>query len=221
MNQNLRLPCAFIDLKKAFDSVNTDALWYKLFHMGMNGKLLKRFRSMYASVKSCIKYSNRYSEFFDISIGLRQGQTSSPAFFALFLEDLEMFLQNEQDCSFTIRDICIIILLFADDMVLIGNSREDLQHSLIRLHEYCERWGLEVNIDKRKKKVVFRKRGKIKATDKWYFKNSETEVVDNYNYLGVILNYTGSFNLNNQYLNGNDLKALHILSNNVLKYQVN
>ena len=105
-------------------------------------------------------------------------------------------------------------------MVLIGNSREDLQHSLNRLHEYCERWGLEVNIDKTKI-VVFRKRGKIKATDKWYFNNSEKEVVDNFNYLGVILNYTGSFNLNNQYLVGKALKAMHILGNNVLKYQVN
>ena len=57
-------------------------------------------------------------------------------------------------------------------MVLTGNSREDLQHSLNRLHEYCERWGLEVNIGKTKI-VVFSKRGKIKATDKWYFNNSE------------------------------------------------
>ena len=171
-------------------------------------------------MKSCVKYSNRYSEFFDISIGLRQGQTSSPALFALFLEDLEMFFQNEQDCGLTIRDICIFILLFADDMVLTGNSREDLQHSLNRLHEYCERWGLEVNIGKTKI-VVFRKRGKIKATDKWYFNNSEIEVVDNFSYLGVILNYTGSFHLNNQWLVGKALKAMHILGNDVLKYQVN
>ena len=85
LNQNLRLPCAFIDLKKAFDSVNTDALWYKLFHMGMNGKLLKLFRSMYASVKSCIKYSNRCSEFFLYFNRIKTGTDQLPSSFcALF-----------------------------------------------------------------------------------------------------------------------------------------
>ena len=33
MNMNARLPCAFVDLKKAFDSVYRNALWYKLFNM--------------------------------------------------------------------------------------------------------------------------------------------------------------------------------------------
>ena len=34
LNYNLCIPCAFIDLKRAFDSINREALWYKLFNMG-------------------------------------------------------------------------------------------------------------------------------------------------------------------------------------------
>jgi len=37
INNKMRLPCAFIDLKKAFDSVYRNALWFKLFRMGFDG----------------------------------------------------------------------------------------------------------------------------------------------------------------------------------------
>ena len=33
MNMNARLSCAFVDLKKAVDSVYRNALWYKLFNI--------------------------------------------------------------------------------------------------------------------------------------------------------------------------------------------
>ena len=62
----------------------------------------------------------------------------------------------------SIDEINIIILLSAGDMVLIGNSPEDLQNSLNRLHLYCSEWGLTVNTSKTKV-VLFRKKGKCKA----------------------------------------------------------
>ena len=86
INNKMRLPCAFIDLKKAFDSVYRKALWFKLFRMGFDGKILVMFRSMYAVVKSCVKHCNSLSDLLNISVGLRQGQNNSPALFALFLE---------------------------------------------------------------------------------------------------------------------------------------
>ena len=220
LNCNLRIPCAFIDLKRAFDSVNREALWYKLFNMGLRGKVLNIFCSMYASVKSCVKHCNTFSDFFDVSVGVIQGQTSSPALFALFLEDLELYLQDSNSCGLTLIETCFIILLFADDMVILGNSKEDLQHSLDLLYAYCSKWGLEVNISKTKI-IVFRKRGRVKGNEKWYYNHNEIEVVDNFNYLGVVLNYTGSFLLNNQYAVGKALKAMHVLYSNISKHFVN
>ena len=70
LSRNLRLYCAFVDLKKAFDSVYRNALWFKLFHMGLDGKILKSFKYMYYIVKSCVKHCYNLSDFFDISIGL-------------------------------------------------------------------------------------------------------------------------------------------------------
>ena len=54
--------------------------------------------------------------------------------FALFLNDLEIFLHNGPDSGLTLYEICIIVLLIADDMVIVGNYVEDLQCSLNRLN---------------------------------------------------------------------------------------
>ena len=50
-----RLFCAFIDLKKAFDSVYLNGLWYRLFKLGLNGKMLRIIKDMYNKVKTCVR----------------------------------------------------------------------------------------------------------------------------------------------------------------------
>ena len=180
--------------------------------------MLRIVRSMYQSVKSCVKHCNTYSDYFNIAVGLRQGEIISPIMFSLFVEDIEMFLQNRNSGGLLLHDICLILLLFADDMVIVGESPADLQLSLNNLYEYCNTWSLEVNISKTKI-VVFRKRGRIKQNERWIYANEYLDIVDDFNYLGVTLNYTGSFNLNTQTLYGKGLKAMNILLSNLKKYE--
>ena len=56
--------CAFIDYKKAFDSVQRGLLWGKLLNSGVNGKVLRMIRDMYAKAKSCVKTRHGLSQFF-------------------------------------------------------------------------------------------------------------------------------------------------------------
>ena len=81
--------------------------------------------------------------------------------FSLFLEDLELVLNDRANSGLTIDDISYILMLFADDMVILSNSPEDLQNSLNLLGSYCDNWGLSVNVDK-SKVMVFRKRGVVR-----------------------------------------------------------
>jgi len=69
-------------------------------------------------------------------------------------------------------------------------------------------WGLTVNPDK-SKVVVFRKRGPILESEKWLYNSVPLETVDNFNYLGVVFNYSGSFVLNQSAIAGKGLKALN------------
>ena len=56
--------CAFIDYKKAFDSVQRGLLWRKLLNSGVNGEVLRVIRDMYAKAKSCVKTRHGLSHFF-------------------------------------------------------------------------------------------------------------------------------------------------------------
>ena len=133
-----------------------------------------------------------------------------PSTFSLFLEDLELFLQDDVNSGISFDEVAFILMLFGDDMVIFGKNTSDLQKNLDLLFTYCSTWGLEVNPDK-SKIVVFRKRGPLKHDEKWTYNNMHIEVVSNFNYLGTVFNYTGNFNLNQETLTGKGLKALNIL----------
>ena len=83
--------CAFIELKRAFDSVWRSGLWYKLNMFKINGKCFQLIRNIYENIKSCIILNGVKSDFFDCNIGVRQGENLSPFLFCVFLNDLESF----------------------------------------------------------------------------------------------------------------------------------
>ena len=158
LKRNTRLYIVFVDLKRCLDTIYRNGLWFKLHRAGIQGKFLRIIGDMYSKVKSCVKQCSSYSEYFQYAVGLRQGEVMSPLLFSLFIDDLEMFLQDNIECSLNIDDIVLILLLFADDMAILAKTPEDLQTSLDLLHTYCTNWGLEVNTTNTKI-MVFRKRG--------------------------------------------------------------
>ena len=92
-------------------------------------------------------------------------------------------------------------MLFADDMVVLGKDKDDLQRSLNLLEKYCDKWGLTVNTEKTKI-MVFRNKGGLRNNEIWTYKGMPLEVVNDFNYLGTVFNYTGSFALSQTTLSG-------------------
>ena len=66
------LYCAFIDYRKAFDSVDRLALWHKLLQNCVDGKMY--IHNMYDNAKSCVRKGSQLSEFFYSNVGVRQGE---------------------------------------------------------------------------------------------------------------------------------------------------
>ena len=88
--------CCFVDYQKAFDSVNRTKLWYKLLHLGVQGKFLKIVQSLYNNVKSCVKYDGFLSEYFCNEMSLMQGEVLSLILLSLYVNNIEssIFLEK-------------------------------------------------------------------------------------------------------------------------------
>ena len=83
-----KLYTCFVDLKKAFDSVQRGPLFHILCQNGLSGKFLNALGAIYKSVVSCVRIGDRLTEFFDCPAGLRQGCILSPMLFSLFINEI-------------------------------------------------------------------------------------------------------------------------------------
>ena len=147
---------------------------------------------MYDNIKLRVKCMGCLSDLFSCDVGLLLGETISPFLFALFINDIELNLQDNLSDGISIYQLQLYLLLFADDAVLFSETREGLQNHLINLENYCRKWNLTVNVPKTKI-VVFRKGGNLGRNDKWFYAGEEVEVVNSFAYLGIVFSCGGFF----------------------------
>ena len=118
--------CAFIDFKKAYDSINRDISWHKLEHFKLNNKLLSAIKSIYNNVLCSVKLNGFMTDWFGVKSGLKQGCSLSPVLFNLYINDLALKI-NALGKGIKIDDESVSILLYADDVVLLAENETDLQ----------------------------------------------------------------------------------------------
>ena len=101
-----------------FDSVNRDVLYSQLVTYGVSTKMIAMIIELYSTVTSLVKVNNTLSDSFECRNGLRQGESLSPILFAMHFNDINDALNDHADHK-------INILLYADDLVIIANTRLD------------------------------------------------------------------------------------------------
>ena len=82
----------------------------------------------------------------------------------------------------------LFLLLYADDSVIFAETPEILQHLLKKAKNYCDKWKLKLNA--RKCKIIIFSRGKVRKYPKFYIGDETIEVVSNFLYLGLKVNYS-------------------------------
>jgi hypothetical protein len=106
-----KIYCAFIEYRKAFDSVVKILLWQKLLRTSIDGNLLIVIQNMYKNAKSCVRDCSNCSDFFPSNIGVRQGDYLSRLLFSVFLNDLAEFMSHAYKMvlmMFVIFHICYL-----------------------------------------------------------------------------------------------------------------
>ena len=176
----------FVDFKKAFDCVNRAVLWNTLRKAGVGGKMLQTLKSMYGSVRACIRCPDSVTDFFDCPVGVRQGCVLSPTLFSFLINELalEISAKGMHGVQLSPDVIQILIILFADDVALTSFSIAGLQKQIDILKSFADNFDMCVNMSKTKI-IVFRKGGFLAEKERWTYGNELIEVVNSYKYLGM------------------------------------
>ena len=176
--------CCFLDIKKAYDTVNRDGLWKRLLDVGIRGKLWRVLKNLYDIVESSVLVGKHRTEWFVVEAGVRQGCLLSPILFAIFIEGLARALKQVKVNSI-LEGIKFNITLFADDVAIMAESRKDLQKLLDAAFRYSERWRFKWNCAK--SKVMRFGCRKAKRHEYYFLGLQKLEVVKCFKYLGVDL----------------------------------
>ena len=179
---NKKLFVAFVDFRKAFNFVNKNILFYKLFQQGFTGRMFRLLKDMYCKVKARIKFKHLLYDWVIDNCGTNQGGPLSPNMFRRMLSDLSSYLEQEAGIVFNGSDI-LLHMLWADDLILVSESKEGLQSQLNGVFNFCKRSQMIVNSLKTKI-MLFGK----KEECNFIFNGKQLEVVQDYKYLGVIFN---------------------------------
>ena len=131
---------AFVDLEKAFDRIPRKVLWWAMRSVGVEEWIVKTVQAMYDTPKSRVRINGKFSEEFNVNVGVHQGSVLSPLLFIIVMEAL----------SRAFRTGCPWELLYADDLVIIAETKEMLLQKLSVWKHSIETKGLRVNTLKTK-----------------------------------------------------------------------
>ena len=145
----------FIDLEKAFDTVNYEILCTKLPYNGFRGKIELLIKSFLNNRKQLVSINGYESGNLPLNCGVPESSTLGPLLFLLYINDFRFSLQQSSSSH------------FADDTCIIYSSRniQLLEAAINHDLKYATQWlnanGLSPNVDKTKLIIFHSKQKKI------------------------------------------------------------
>ena len=166
--QNKPLYMLFIDLTKAFDTVNRTALWHILKKVGIPEKMRNVIISFHEGMKAQVVIDGVTSDTFDVTNGTKQGCVLAPLLFAIYFAVVLSyafpdksygvplcyrysggFFNNQRFKAKTRTAVTKIFdLLFADDCALVTHSLIEMQEVADTFASACKAFGLTISTKK-------------------------------------------------------------------------
>ena len=211
IEQNMDLVAVFIDLTKAFDTVNREALWVTLSNLGCPTKLVNLICQFHDDMTGQMLSDGEASEPISISNGVKRGCVLAPVLCNLFftcilnhaIRDLEkgVYLRYRLNGSlFDIRRLTakaktvkksLLEALFADDCAPIAHRESDL-HIIVNKYGKASRlFGLIISLGKTE--VLFQPApASVAHRPTISVDSTQLKTVDDFKYIGSVISSDGS-----------------------------
>ncbi|CAF1351176.1 unnamed protein product [Rotaria magnacalcarata] len=208
---NKSLHMCFIDIQKAYDSINRDLLWKICRQYGLTEKTVQMLKLVYKNTRAQVRINGELSEVFDIETGVMQGGIPSPVLFNIVfdfiikkvLEQCSVegvtFAYGSTDFYHGARDkfenFDILALMYADDLVALTQTLDDLKLFIKIFENVTQAYGLTMSVKKtcvmsiqQFKEGINGKIVKNQEVDipdiEIIIRNQKIETVDSFSYLG-------------------------------------
>ncbi|KAK3537373.1 hypothetical protein QTP70_008831 [Hemibagrus guttatus] len=171
------LHCVFVDLEKAYDRVPREELWYCMRKSGVAEKYVRVVQDMYERSRTVVRCAVGQTEEFKVEVGLHQGSALSPFLFAIVMDQLSEEVRQESPWT----------MMFADDIVICSESREQVEENLERWRFALERRGMKVSHSKTEYMCVNEREGSGTVR----LQGEEVKKVQEFKYLGSTVQSNG------------------------------
>ncbi|KAK3522431.1 hypothetical protein QTP86_010638 [Hemibagrus guttatus] len=165
------------DLEKAYDRVPREELWYCMRMSGVAEKYVRVVQDMYERSRTVVRCAVGQTEEFNVEVGLHQGSALNPFLFAIVMDQLSEEVRQESPWT----------MMFADDIVICSESREQVEENLERWRFALERRGMKVSHSKTEYMCVNEREGSGTVR----LQGEEVKKVQEFKYLGSTVQSNG------------------------------
>ena len=178
----------FLDISKAFDTVDHSTLIYFLHKLGIPACLVNIIEYMYDNQIASVRYMNSFSEEWKIENGVRQGGVMSGLLFNVYIDYLLNRI-SDMNVGCKIGVVNVNVIAYADDIVLLAPSANALRLLINAANECASELMLSFNYDKTKVMIFYHCSFKTHYNfENGFIVNAHTiEVVKSIKYLGYVI----------------------------------
>ncbi len=186
LDKGVVVGAVFLDLRKAFDTLNHRILLSKLLSFNFSPHTLRWIESYLSGRTQYVSIQNYNSAPLSISTGVPQGSILGPLLFTLYINDLPSVCPNTN------------IQMYADDTVIyihgssVSQVANELTESLVHVAAWLEQCCLQLNISKTVCMFITKTKN-LSVVPDVFVSGERLQVVSEYKYLGVLIDSKLSF----------------------------